>query len=618
MESLFTISTEQGGFYFSLFYFLAFFCAASIFIYDGFRRKYQRDTWLLVLSSATLFFILGNKLLTYSSDDWRYILENLNLPPARGKTILGGIAGVLFGLGLAKYWFRIRHSVLDSMAIAFPVMMAIQRVGCLMAGCCFGKPTNLPWGIEYGIHSYAYQSHMEQGLIQLGDITSLPVHPTQLYDILFCLSIAFVIYLTRKRWTVPGNRFLFTILLYAIGRFLYEFLRDPRSNLFYGEVFHGLKYLQWILLAIILILASVMFIRKRIYRSVHKTDIYRDNKIRILLFFILFIFVFWLGRNWFDNMEYLTLLIILILVFFIVAWQWYRSLTLAELRWVPLAAFLVYFVFVGQKVEQKTKKEKSSYTTIGVDTRFGRFDNVVEINEFISSGDCGYYSLIGAEFYKHSYFMGGPGISHTIRRGEFKQFQMGIRTFYGNITEPIPEIETGSHTIYGIEPYIQFNNWKYFGFGMSITYGNFGYSWKRENIPHGWWVDIVRSGELYRIKLCPQGNISFGPRLFNLVYRFAQNGAISPFSFKHHVGIGTNFNLKTDLAVEGGIALGKRESTFMGFYIYALIPVKQRFEIIGNFTAGKPKFFYNNVYNYEPIWEYTIGLGFHYRFNFKP
>lgn len=155
----------------------------------------------------------------------------------RGGQVFYG--GLLFGLG-AALWIAWRHRVplkpfLDALAPALMLGLAIGRVGCYLAGCCYGRPTELPWGIQYGSGYPATLAQIKAGLLVPEAHYCLPIHPTPLYESGF----AFVLCLTslainRKRRWKPGSNFLLILAAYALGRFGLEYLRaDPRGSLFF-------------------------------------------------------------------------------------------------------------------------------------------------------------------------------------------------------------------------------------------------------------------------------------------------------------------------------------------------------------------------------------------------
>ena len=271
MKNLFIITTTEHSFLYGLFYVAAFLISAGIFVFSGLKRKYPVSTWLLITLFGILFFIVGNKLITLNEVGWQQLLKGNGLPET-GRSVLGGILGLVFGLLIAKRWLKFDRPVLDNMAYALPIGLAITRLGCLLGGCCYGTATKLPWAVQYGNNFKVF--HMQTAHMQIPDTSalSLPIHPTQIYDLLYCLIICLLVYLTRKTWKASGSRLLFAILCYAIFRFFNEFFRDSMMLGQLGETFWGIKIIQWLILAAACIIAFILFYRE----SRPKTDCIQD------------------------------------------------------------------------------------------------------------------------------------------------------------------------------------------------------------------------------------------------------------------------------------------------------------------------------------------------------
>ena len=101
---------------------------------------------------------------------------------------------------------------------------AIGRIGCFFAGCCYGKPTDLPWAVTF-THPHS--------LAKLG----VPLHPTQLYSSIKAL-LVFLILITFRRYKKGEGQLIFLyMLLYAAGRLIIEPLRgDDRGLLILGSI----------------------------------------------------------------------------------------------------------------------------------------------------------------------------------------------------------------------------------------------------------------------------------------------------------------------------------------------------------------------------------------------
>ena len=143
-----------------------------------------------------------------------------------GRTIAGGLVGGTLGVLLVKRALGIQGRHGNRFAAPVALGMAVGRIGCLLAGCCAGVPTALPWGIDFG--------------------DGVPRHPTQLYEALFCLC-AFV-FLQRARKTARPGRLLSGFFgAYFVFRFFVEFIRP-------NPIVAGLTPYQWICAAGVILL----------------------------------------------------------------------------------------------------------------------------------------------------------------------------------------------------------------------------------------------------------------------------------------------------------------------------------------------------------------------------
>ncbi|MDH7577896.1 MAG: prolipoprotein diacylglyceryl transferase [Bacillota bacterium] len=127
----------------------------------------------------------------------------------------GGLAfygALVFGLATAFFYLRIaRLSVLSFFDLASPALAlgyAIARIGCFLNGCCYGKPTELPWGVVFTA------------------VDDLPRHPTQLYSLLAGLSIFMILEFFIPRARFRGQIFSLLLILYGLSRALIELFRE--------------------------------------------------------------------------------------------------------------------------------------------------------------------------------------------------------------------------------------------------------------------------------------------------------------------------------------------------------------------------------------------------------
>jgi phosphatidylglycerol:prolipoprotein diacylglycerol transferase len=138
-----------------------------------------------------------------------------------GKTILTGLVGGYFGVVVAKWALGITVRTGDSFAVPVAGAIAIGRLGCFVAGCCFGTPTTLPWGVVFE------------------RVDSSPRHPTQLYEFTFHAVAAVVLWGLLRDGMFRGQLIKLYILAYVAYRFASEFIRPE------ARIFGGLTAYQW-------------------------------------------------------------------------------------------------------------------------------------------------------------------------------------------------------------------------------------------------------------------------------------------------------------------------------------------------------------------------------------
>lgn len=136
-----------------------------------------------------------------------------------GKTLLFGMAGGYLGVEIAKAALGIRIKTGDSLAVPVAAAIAVGRLACVYAGCCFGTATDFPWGIDFG--------------------DGIRRHPTQLYEALFHASAAGALFVLRQRGLCRGQLIKLYFLSYFAFRFLTEWIR-PESRLWLDLTFY-----QW-------------------------------------------------------------------------------------------------------------------------------------------------------------------------------------------------------------------------------------------------------------------------------------------------------------------------------------------------------------------------------------
>jgi phosphatidylglycerol---prolipoprotein diacylglyceryl transferase len=142
-----------------------------------------------------------------------------------GRTIVGGLIGATLAVILVRRRLGIRKGMGNLFAPGVAAGIGIGRIGCFLRGCCYGKATALPWGVDFGDHVLR--------------------HPTQLYESAFAFALFGWLAYASRRAPVPGALFRSLMIAYFSFRFLVEFVRAEPAAL------AGLTLAQWVSLGVL-------------------------------------------------------------------------------------------------------------------------------------------------------------------------------------------------------------------------------------------------------------------------------------------------------------------------------------------------------------------------------
>lgn len=176
------------------------------------------------LIGARIAYLLSNPA------SWRFqqgFIGALFSSRCEGLVAYGGyIGGVLGAAVYAKMKKADLWGLFDSTTPSLVLGLGITRIGCFLAGCCHGKPTDLPWGVHFppgsqGAHNFP-----------AADGGSLALHPTQLYESMLGFALVPLALWLHKKRRFTGQGFFIMVACYAVGRFLLEFIRgdDDRGG----------------------------------------------------------------------------------------------------------------------------------------------------------------------------------------------------------------------------------------------------------------------------------------------------------------------------------------------------------------------------------------------------
>lgn len=164
--------------------------------------------------------LVGAKLMLVAVD-FNYFRQNpgeiLSLVRAGGVFYGGLIAAVTVGLWLVRQYKLPVWSTADLMAPGIALGHVVGRFGCLLAGCCYGRPTDVPWALTFTDPAAA---------ANVGTPLGIPLHPTQMYDAgAELIILGLLLFTERKGRRFAGRTFWAYLLLYGISRFVIEFYR---------------------------------------------------------------------------------------------------------------------------------------------------------------------------------------------------------------------------------------------------------------------------------------------------------------------------------------------------------------------------------------------------------
>jgi len=210
------------------------------------------DLGIYIIISA----LVGAKLLLFITDFSTYTSnprELLSL--ARSGGVFYG--GLIVAVGVAVWYIRRiglpLWTTCDVFAPGIALGHVVGRLGCLFAGCCFGKATDVPWAITF-TDPFANAN--------VGTPLNVPLHPTQLYEAgAEGLILLFLLATESRGRRFPGRTFWLYMLLYGISRYIIEFFRGDVGRGTVLTVFSTSQFISVILVP--LSIAMLVYLSRR-------------------------------------------------------------------------------------------------------------------------------------------------------------------------------------------------------------------------------------------------------------------------------------------------------------------------------------------------------------------
>lgn len=215
-----------------------------------FKKHLRNGEISSLVTIGVLSGIFGGKFLSLMDNG----ISNLSLKKILcfwepGFSVLGSISSVVIAITIYLKCNKIPVlEFFDTISVYAPLMQAIARIGCLIAGCCHGIETTLPWGIIYANELSAAPLYTK-------------LHPTQLYSSLILFIIFLILRFPLKKLLFKrGQKTFLYLSLVSLERFSVDFLRGERAmTTWSGSSFIGTLSTSQVYSLAILLIASVAF-----------------------------------------------------------------------------------------------------------------------------------------------------------------------------------------------------------------------------------------------------------------------------------------------------------------------------------------------------------------------
>ena len=236
-----------------------------IFAYIHLRKAGVSIIRVVLISCVLIIsFLIGARLL-YGILYFEKILENpykLFQFKLVNFALYGGlIAAFISWYTLCRIFKMNLIKITDSIVPHLGISLSLAKLGCFFNGCCYGKPTEMPWGV-------VFKNADRNPLAQVfGDSNftnflfgtqAIPRHPTQLYEVFFAVLAATVAFFLLRKRLKPGISTAVFLIVYSTGRLISFFFRDfPEatniSNIIRGPMIYGIVIISCVIFTQIIV-----------------------------------------------------------------------------------------------------------------------------------------------------------------------------------------------------------------------------------------------------------------------------------------------------------------------------------------------------------------------------
>jgi len=183
------------------------------------EQVFDAGPWLIVGSivGARALYVISYWERDFAGESWVKILKIRE----GGIVFYGGLIGATLAMLIYLRWKKLPMlKFADALAPSISLGHIFGRLGCLMNGCCYGRPTDLPWAIHF-------QDHETRGV---------GVHPTQIYEAVLNLGLYGALAWLYRKKKFDGQIFALYLMSYAVVRSVVEVFRGDYPMRYFGEV----------------------------------------------------------------------------------------------------------------------------------------------------------------------------------------------------------------------------------------------------------------------------------------------------------------------------------------------------------------------------------------------
>jgi prolipoprotein diacylglyceryltransferase len=430
------IALDDFSYGYNFFYAVAIILAVFVLIIQGKIYRFQFFSWTLTFVSCLVVFVIGCTLITFKRVEWKSLLFASGVHHHHvGASVLGGLLFSIPMIILFKRLYSYNNKMFDAFALVLPIGMAVQRIGCLIAGCCYGTLSNNPWAVTY----------------RSGHAT-ISLHPVQLYESAGCVLIVIMILFSARFLSKPGNLFVFSGLCYASVRFVCEYFRAHEINSVQGNQLTVLSKVQYAMLAFVIVAALIIFLRESSNLKIHKKHVQAPPLHILVIHFLVLIvvIVFFSPRlRSFDVVIIFGLVSIPCTLFF---WKLYKEhLMVPHFRLTVVSLLALSILLMSQQSSTSTQHYKTvrTYNSLSFGGSAQHLDLKKQVGS--TSGDCGspiytYFNMKNAT--------GAVSVARTWAKENNVEYTLGLNTYVSSVKEKVSgaSVANNNFSFIGLNP----------------------------------------------------------------------------------------------------------------------------------------------------------------------